>query len=264
MSADRLRTVVAACLLVITASCLTLVVTSVSQGRDEPRAAQKRSSTPSTKPRPYGLLLLGSDRRFPASAIPRVGRARNADRLQGRTAAELTDTCGARTVDLGDWCLDTNPMPVPPEDAGKNDFFYATKACATEGGYLPSAAELLGAVDRVKLASTIDDSQLTASIDLDPTDGLRDRREMSSTLVVVRGGSASAGSIGVTEGSRGNSQAGEPDPVPLPADPRPETLQYVTVYDNKDKGGFAGSKPVGQPENFRCAFAKTSRVKPAE
>jgi hypothetical protein len=36
----------------------------------------------------------------------------------------------------------------------------------------------------------------------------------------------------------------------------PETLQYVTVYDNKNKGGFAGSKPVGQAENFRCAFNK--------
>ena len=38
--------------------------------------------------------------------------------------------------------------------------------------------------------------------------------------------------------------------------PSPETLQYVTVYDNKNKGGFAGSKPVGQAENFRCAFNK--------
>jgi hypothetical protein len=31
---------------------------------------------------------------------------------------------------------------------------------------------------------------------------------------------------------------------------------YVTVYDNKNRGGFAGSKPVGQAENFRCAFNK--------
>ena len=49
---------------------------------------------------------------------------------------------------------------------------------------------------------------------------------------------------------------GEPDPTPLPASPSPETLQYVTVYDNGDHGGFAGAAPVGQPENFRCAFNK--------
>jgi hypothetical protein len=30
----------------------------------------------------------------------------------------------------------------------------------------------------------------------------------------------------------------------------------VTVYDNAERGGFAGSKPVGQPESFRCAFNK--------
>lgn len=30
----------------------------------------------------------------------------------------------------------------------------------------------------------------------------------------------------------------------------------MTVYDNHDKGGFAGGKPVSQPEAFRCAFAK--------
>jgi hypothetical protein len=42
--------------------------------------------------------------------------------------------------------------------------------------------------------------------------------------------------------------------VPVPSDPSPSTLQYVTVFDNGNKGGFAGSKPVGQPERFRCAY----------
>jgi hypothetical protein len=28
----------------------------------------------------------------------------------------------------------------------------------------------------------------------------------------------------------------------------------VTVYSNGQRGGFAGSEPVGAPENFRCAF----------
>ena len=108
----------------------------------------------------------------------------------------------------------------------------------------------------MKLASTIDDDQLTASIDLDPTDGLRDRREMSATLVTTQAGSSAAGAIGVSEGSKGDPKTGEPDPATLPAVPAPETLQYVTVYDNRDKGGFAGSRPVSQPENFRCAYDK--------
>ena len=36
----------------------------------------------------------------------------------------------------------------------------------------------------------------------------------------------------------------------------PQSLQYVTVYDNGDSGGFAGSKPVSAPESFRCGFMK--------
>ena len=79
---------------------------------------------------------------------------------------------------------------------------------------------------------------------------------MSSTLVTTAAGSSAAGSQGVSEGSRGDPKQGEPDPVPLPANPSPETLQYVTVYDNDDRGGFGGSKPVSAPELFRCAFNK--------
>jgi hypothetical protein len=164
--------------------------------------------------------------------------------------------CDAQAVDLGTWCLLANPYPVPAEDQGKNNFLYATRKCVEEGGFLPDAGELVGAAARVKLASTIDDDPLTASVDLDPTDGLKDRREMSATLVTTQAGSSAAGSLGTTEGSRGDPKAGEPDPPTLPAVPAPETLQYVTVYDNRDKGGFAGSRPVSQPENFRCGFMK--------
>ncbi len=94
---------------------------------------------------------------------------------------------------MGTWCLMTSTFAVPPADQGKNNWFYATQACANDGGYLPTAAQLVGAAASVKLASTIDDSQLTASIDLDPTDGLKDRREMSATLVTTQAGSSAAG-----------------------------------------------------------------------
>jgi hypothetical protein len=207
----------------------------------------------SAKPHAGGILLLGKNRKFPASAIPTV---KEASRVGGKTAEQLAGTCPPATVDLGTWCLDTAPFPLTNAQAGKNNYIFASKACEAEGGWLPSASELLGAADRVKLESTIHDSPLTATIDQDPSRGLKDEREMSSTLVTTEAGSAAAGFEGVSEGATGNPRQGQPNPQPLPANPLPESLQYVTVYDNGDNGGFAGSEPVVEPENFRCAFDK--------
>jgi len=208
----------------------------------------------SSKPYPGGILLLGKDRKFTASAIPAVG---DASHIDGKTAEQLEGTCPPATVDLQTWCLDTAPYPLTNAEAGKNNFIWASKACEAEGGWLPSASELLGAAERVKLESVIHDSQLTSTIDLDPSRGLKDEREMTSTLVTTEAGSAAAGSEGVSEGATGNPRQGQANPIPLPANPQPESLQYVTVYDNFQKGGFAGSEPVSQPENFRCAFNKS-------
>jgi hypothetical protein len=208
----------------------------------------------SSKPLPGGVLLLGSNRKFPPSAIPTV---KNASRVDNLTANQLAGTCPPATVDLGTWCLDTAPYPLTNAQAGKNNFIFASKACEQEGGWLPSAAELLGAADRVKLESTIHDSRLTATINLDQSRGLKDEREMSSTLVTTEAGSAAAGFEGVSEGATGNPRQGQANPIPLPANPLPQSLQYVTVYSNGQKGGFAGSEPVTSPENFRCAFNKS-------
>jgi hypothetical protein len=208
----------------------------------------------STKPYPGGVLLLGGNRKFPAAAIPTV---KNASRVGGKSAEELAGTCPPATVDLGSWCLETAPFPLTKQDIGKNNFIFASKACERDGGWLPTAAQLLGAAERVKLESTIHDSRLTATVNLDPTRGLKDEREMSSTLVTTEAGSAAAGSEGVSEGATGNPRQGQANPTPLPANPVPESLQYVTVYSNGQKGGFAGSEPVADPENFRCAYNKT-------
>jgi len=207
----------------------------------------------STQPRAGGILLLGKNRKFPASAIPTVN---NAAKVGGKTAEQLAGTCPPATVDLGTWCLDTAPYPLTNAQAGKNNYVWATKACVAEGGWLPTAGQLIGAADRVKLESTIHDSQLTATVPLDPTRGLLDQREMSSTLVTTEAGSSAAGFEGVSEGATGNPRQGQANPTPLPANPLPESLQYVTVYSNGQKGGFAGSEPVSAPENFRCAFNK--------
>lgn len=200
--------------------------------------AKRALPGPSLKPRKFGVLRLNAKKKFPTSVLP----------------AKVFDRCSPETVRIGTVCMMTNPYPLEKNEIGTNDYFFATQKCAELGGYLPTAAQLIGAAPRVKLAGRVDDNEVTASTDVDPTDGLRDRREMSATLTTTASGGRAAGSMGVSEGSRGDPKAGEPDPAPLPADPAPETLQYVTVYDNGDHGGFAGGKPVGQPENFRCAF----------
>jgi hypothetical protein len=207
----------------------------------------------SARPRAGGILLLGNNRKFPASAIPTV---KNASRVGGKTAEELAGTCPPQTVDLGSWCLDTAPYPLTNAQVGQNNYIWASKACEAESGWLPTAAQLIGAANRVKLESTIHDSPLTATVQLDPTRGLQDQREMTSTLVTTEAGSAAAGFEGVSDGATGNPRQGQANPTPLPANPLPESLQYVTVYSNGQKGGFAGSAPVGNPENFRCAFNK--------
>jgi hypothetical protein len=209
----------------------------------------------STTPHAGGLLVLGRNRKFPASAIPTV---KDASRVGGKTAEELAGTCPPDTVDLGTWCLDSAPYPLTNADAGKNNFIWASKACEAQGGWLPSASELVGAAERVKLESTIHDNPDTATVDQDPTRGLKDEREMSSTLVTTEAGSAAAGSEGVSEGATGDPRQGQANPIPIAADPLPESLQYVTVYSNKQLGGFAGSQPVEEAQNFRCAFNPTA------
>lgn len=200
--------------------------------------AKRALPGPSVQPRKFGILRLNRKKKFPASVLP----------------GKVFDHCSPETVKIGTVCMMTNPYPLEKDDIGRNDYFFATQKCAQLGGYLPTAAQLIGAAPYVKLAGRVDDNEVTATTDIDPTDGLKDKREMSASLTTTASGGRAAGSQGVSEGSRGDPKAGEPNPAPLPADPAPETLQYITVYDNGDHGGFAGGKPVGQPENFRCAF----------
>jgi hypothetical protein len=209
----------------------------------------------SSKPHANSLLLLGRNGKFPVAAIPTV---RDASRVGGKTAQQIEGTCLPETVDLGTWCLESAPYPLTKEQLGKNNFIFASKTCERAGGWLPSASELLGAAERVKLESTIHDSMLKATVNQDPTRGLKDEREMSSTLVTTEAGSQASGFEGVSEGATGDPRQGQANPIPLPANPFPESLQYVTVYSNGTNGGFAGSEPVIDPENFRCAYNKTS------
>jgi hypothetical protein len=205
----------------------------------------------STTPYAGGVLLLGSNKKFPVAAIPTV---KDSTEFAGRTLADLTPGCPPTTVDLGTWCLEAAPYPVPSKEQGQNNYFWASQACVRAGGWLPTATQLIGAADRVRLRSTLTDSPSTATIDQEPADGLKDEREMSGSLTTIASGSSAAGSEGASSIARGDPRTGEPNPVPAPAVPEPQTLQYVTVYSNATKGGFAGSEPVAQAEAFRCAY----------
>lgn len=233
--------------LVVAVLALVLSVTGLADAAKRAVSQQFRAGA---------VVRLDAKKKIAARALPKVPRATRADNVGGQDADALTASCAPTTVDLGTWCLSSALYPVTNEEVGKNDWFFATAKCVELGGYLPTAAQLAGAASRVKLASVITDSQLTAAIDIDPSDGLKDRREMTATLITTAAGSGAAGSNGVSEGAKGDPKQGEPDPTPFPANPQPETLQYLTVYDNQDKGGAAGAKPVGQPENFRCGFDK--------
>src|SRR5262249_33981693 len=108
------------------------------------------------------VVYLGKNGKIPAKYLPVVGAAKNAKKLGGATRGKLSVNCPIpNAIDLGTWCLESGPYPIPPKDTGKNNYFYATQACVKAGGWLPSAAELIGAANRAKLQSTIDDSILT-------------------------------------------------------------------------------------------------------
>jgi hypothetical protein len=208
------------------------------------------------------LLALVAALRAPAEG---AGRAASASAAKQSGTAKLKVRCPVSNATvLGSWCLESSPHSIPAADVGKNNYFYAAQTCVREGGWLPSAAQLIGAAPKVSLQSTLDDDPGSSGAEEfpNPNRGITDKREMSSDLFTTAAGSEAAGSEGVTAGARGNTTTGEPDPVPMPANPEPETLDYVTVYDNHNHGGFAGGEAVGQPESFRCAYAVGSQRKP--
>jgi hypothetical protein len=177
----------------------------------------------------------------------------------GKRLSSLKLSCPVSgAIDMGSYCLEGSTYKVPTSETGQNDWLWASQKCVAEGGWLPSAAQLIGAAPEVALKSTIDDDPGTSGASEFPeaAHGIKDEREMTSDLFTTAAGSRAAGSEGVTAGSRGVGDLGEPDPVPVAAEPVPETLDYVTVYDDHDQGGFAGGEPVGKAENFRCAYAK--------
>jgi uncharacterized protein (UPF0333 family) len=185
-------------------------------------AGSKVSAT--TKPKPRKVLRLDAKKRFPAAAIPTVDRAKIALRIGRLRAQNAVLGCPSGAVDLGTWCMDRGVRGVA-------SYGLASRLCVREGGRLPTAGQLVGAAAKLRLSSRADDRPWKALVD--PSG--RHLRELSSTVVTTTTGSAAAGSF---------------------KNAAPTTLQYVTVFDNGDAGGFAGGVAVGTPERFRCAYRK--------
>jgi hypothetical protein len=152
-----------------------------------------------------------------------VPKARTALRVGGLRLQDVQLGCPAGAADLGTWCMDRGIRGVAPHAA-------AAQACVRLGGRLPTAAQLVGVAGKLRLSGRLDDRGSKAIVD---PDGRRDLRELSSTLFTTTTGSAASGST---------------------TNPTPSTLQFVTVYDNGNAGGFAGGVPSGSPERFRCAY----------
>lgn len=182
----------------------------------------------SKKPRAGALVPLTSKGKFPAATIPKNISVRNADRVGGWNADEVIDKCPPEAADVGSFCMLASTVTIPAADVGKNNFVWASSYCGQKGGWLPSAAQLIASAGRVKLKSTSNDNELTASIDV-----TKNQREMSSTLIAT-----DLGNVGAY------------------ATPVPGGLSYLTVFDNDNNGGLAGAKAVTATENFRCAFGK--------
>jgi hypothetical protein len=194
----------------------------------------------------------------------KVAEEKRASALNKKISGLAASCPVSGAIDLGSWCLEGSTFKVPSSEIGQNDYFYAAQKCVKEGGWLPTAAQLIGAAPEAALKSTLDDDPGTSGASEFPeaANGIKDEREMTSDLFTTGAGSRAAGSEGVTAGAKGVGNLGEPDPVPMPAEPSPETLDYVTVYDNHNMGGFAGGEAVGKAENFRCAYAKGYQGKP--
>jgi hypothetical protein len=256
----------AALLVAVVALVFSMSGLSSGQAKTPPKATHPAKTAP-TKTKTAKVVTLNEKGKIPAKYLPTVPMATNSQKLSGATKGKLTAACPVSGgIDLGSWCLEGSTFKVPQNELGQNNYVWAAQKCVDEGGWLPSAAQLIGAAPEVALKSTIGDDPGTSGASEFPeaAAGIKDEREMTGDLFTTAAGLRAAGSEGVSAGSKGTGNIGEPNPIPVPAEPMPETLAYVTVFDNHNLGGFAGGVPVGKPESFRCAYAEGYQGKPKD
>lgn len=91
-----------------------------------------------------------TDREINMSRLGKISRAATADnagKVDGKDASQLTDRCPSGTVDLGSACAENGARAA-------TGGYTASGACTSAGGYLPSAAELIGADIANKISVT--------------------------------------------------------------------------------------------------------------
>ncbi len=105
--------------------------------------------------------------------------ATNAGKVDSKDASQLTARCPSGTVDLGSACSETGARAAVSGYA-------ATQACTSAGGYLPSAAELVGADRAARI--TVSSGEWSSS--------------WSGTTATLVSGTAIGGSATVDTGSQ--------------------------------------------------------------
>ncbi len=103
--------------------------------------------------------------------VPRLGDPDGQGRRAGGTARPPKNSPAPARRPPSIWvpgAWTRRPIRSRTHEAGKNNFIWASKACEAEGGWLPTASELLGAAERVKLESTIHDTPITATVEPGP------------------------------------------------------------------------------------------------
>jgi hypothetical protein len=90
-----------------------------------------------------------TDREINRSKLGKVSSAVRADNVDGKSATQLLVSCPSGTIDLGAGCAENGTR-------GAGTGYAASEACVRAGGYLPTAAELVGAdnAGRIKISGS--------------------------------------------------------------------------------------------------------------
>jgi hypothetical protein len=155
------------------------------QGKGKPNATHPAETAPTTKAMTAKFVTLNKKGKIPAKYIPTVALAKNSQMLSGATKGKLTPACPVSGgIDLGSWCLEGSTFKLPQSELGQNNYVWAAQKCVDEGGWLPSAAQLIGAAPEVALKSVIGDDPGTSGASEFPeaAAGIKDEREMTGDL----------------------------------------------------------------------------------
>ena len=214
----------------------------------------------SSKPHAGGLLTLGQQREIPLRGDPHRGLAETPSASTAKRPSRSSPPARPTRSTSAPGAWNRRPSRSPTRTLGKNNFIWASKKCEEEGGWLPSAAR--AARRRRAREARVDDPRLAADRHdqprPEPRPQRRTRDELRRWSQPKRAPRRPA--------SRGSAKA--PRATPVRASPTrsrcPPTrcrnrCSTWTSTANGTKGGFAGSQPVNEPQNFRCAYAAVAR-----